>query len=128
MGDTGAVAEDAKTLIELAVRRFLEEVPALQPLKLVVGVDLRGRGDLQQFRLELPGPLVTKDPASDARVRVEMPRAFFNVMAKEAKVPDWREAFTYGQAKATGPSQILKLIENVVERQEERQRTRRARG
>jgi hypothetical protein len=127
MGDTARVAEDAKTLIELAVRRFLEEVPALAPLKLVVGVDLRGRGDLQQFRLEMPGVEVTKGPAPDARVRVEMPRAFFNVMAKEAKVPDWREAFTYGQAKATGPSQILKLIENVVERQEERQRTRRAR-
>jgi hypothetical protein len=127
MGDTARVADDAKTLIELAVRRFLEEVPALQPLKLVVGVDLRGRGDVQQFRLELPGPTVTKGPADDARVRVEMPRAFFNVMAKEAKVPDWREAFTYGQAKATGPSQILRLIENVVERQEERQRTRRAR-
>ncbi len=128
MGDTAAVAEDAKTLIELAVRRFLEEVPALAPLKLVVSVELRGRGDVQQFRLELPGPQVTKGPAADARVRVEMPRAFFNVMAKEAKVPDWREAFTYGQAKATGPSQILKLIENVVERQEERLRTRRARG
>jgi hypothetical protein len=121
-------ADDAKTLIETAVRRFLEEVPALQPLKLVVGVELRGRGDVQQYRVELPGPKVTKDPATDARVRVEMPRAFFNVMAKEAKVPDWREAFTYGQAKATGAPQILKLIENVVERHEERQRTRRARA
>jgi len=121
------VAEDAKSLIELAVRRFLEEVPALQPLKLVVGVDLRGRGDLQQFRLELPGPIVTKGPAEDARVRVEMPRAFFNVMAKEAKVADWREAFTYGQAKASGPTQILQLIERVVDKQEERDRTRRAR-
>jgi hypothetical protein len=120
--------DDAKTLIEIAVRRFLEEVPALQPLKLVVGVELRGRGDVQQYRVELPGPTVTKDPATDARVRVEMPRAFFNVMAKEAKVPDWREAFTYGQAKATGTPQILKLIENVVERHEERQRARRARA
>ncbi len=55
-----------------------------------------------------------------------MRREFFNVMAKEAKVPDWVEAFTYGQAKATGPEQFLKLIANVVERQQERQRTRRA--
>ncbi len=49
------MAEDAKALIELAVRRFLKEVPALEPLKLVVGIELRGRGDVQHFRLEMPG-------------------------------------------------------------------------
>jgi hypothetical protein len=49
-------------------------------------------------------------------------------MAREGKVPDWIEAFSYGQAKATGPEQFLKLIVNVVERQEERSRTRRATG
>ncbi len=118
--------EDAKTLIETATRNFLGEVPALAPMKLVVGVDLRGRGDLQQFRLELPDITVTKDTAADAKVRVEMQRAFFNVMAVDGKVPDWIEAFTYGQAKATGPSQILRLIVNVVEKHEERQRLRRA--
>lgn len=120
------MAEDAKALIELAVRRFLKEVPALQPLKLVVGIELRGRGDVQHFRLEMPGLKVTKGPAADGRMRVEMRREFFNVMAKEAKVPDWVEAFTYGQAKASGPEQFIKLIANVVERQQERQRTRRA--
>jgi len=121
------MAEDAKALIELATRRFLEEVPALEPIKLVVGVELRGRGDVQQFRLEMPALAVTKDPALDARVRVDMRREFFNVMAHEAKVPDWVEAFTYGQAKASGPDQFIKLIVNVVERQQERQRTRKAR-
>ena len=121
------MAEDAKALIELATRRFIEEVPALEPIKLVVGVELRGRGDVQHFRLEMPGVNVTKDSATDARVRVDMRREFFNVMAKEAKVPDWIEAFTYGQAKASGPEQILRLIVNVVDRQQERQRTRKAR-
>ncbi|TMM16472.1 MAG: hypothetical protein E6F96_10940 [Actinobacteria bacterium] len=122
------MAEDAKALIELATRRFLEEVPALEPIKLVVGVQLRGRGDVQQFRLELPAVRVAKDPAIDARVRVDMRREFFNEMvAHEAKVPDWIEAFTYGQAKASGPEQFLRLIVNVVERQQERQRTRKAR-
>ncbi len=119
--------EDAKTLIETAARNFLGEVPALAPMKLVVGVDLRGRGDVQQYRLELPDIAVTKDAAADAKVRVEMQRAFFNVMAVDGKVPDWIEAFTYGQAKATGPTQILRLIVNVVEKHEERQRLRRAR-
>ncbi len=122
------MAEDAKALIELATRRFMQEVPALEPIKLIVGVELRGRGDVQHFRLELPGVNVTKGPAPEARVRVEMARAFFNEMvAAEAKVPDWIEAFTYGRAKATGPEQILKLIVNVVERQQERQHTRKAR-
>ena len=122
------MSEDAKTLLEVAVTRFLDEVPAFKQMKLVVGVNLRGRGDIQQYRVELPGPKVTKDMATDARVRVEMPRAFFNVMAREAAVADWVEAFTYGQAKATGSPEILKLIQHVVERHEERGRTRRARS
>jgi hypothetical protein len=121
------VAEDAKALIELATRRFIEEVPALEPIKLVVGIELRGRGDVQHFRLEMPGVNVTKGPAQDARMRVDMRREFFNVMAREAKVPDWIEAFTYGQAKASGPEQFLRLIVNVVERQQERQHVRKAR-
>jgi hypothetical protein len=121
------MAEDAKSLIELATRHFVGEVPALEPIKLVVGVELKGRGDVQHFRLEMPEMKVTKGPAADARVRVDMRREFFNVMAREGKVPDWIEAFTYGQAKASGPDQILRLIINVVERQQERERTRKAR-
>jgi len=125
-------AEDAKTLIEIAVKRFIGEVPALARLKLVFAVELRGRGDVQMYRVELSGTgedvKVVKGIAEDARVRVEMPRSFFNVMAKEAHIADWREAFTYGQAKATGIDQILKLVVHVVEKQEERQRTRRARS
>jgi hypothetical protein len=121
------VADEAKALIELATRRFIGEVSALEPIKLVVGVELRGRGDVQQFRLEMPGVKVTRGPAADARVRVDMRREFFNVMAQEAKIADWIEAFTYGQAKASGPEQILRLIINVVERQQERERTPKAR-
>jgi hypothetical protein len=123
-----AVSGDAKVMIESAVRGFLEEVPALAPMKLVVGFDMHGRGDLQQFRLELPDVKVTKDMATDARIRIDMRRDFFNAMVENgAKVADWREAFTYGQAKATGVEQYLRLILSVVEKAEERQRTRRAR-
>jgi hypothetical protein len=122
------MAEDAKTLIERAVRSFLDEVPALKPMKLVAGIDLHGRGDTQQFRVELPEVDVRKDMATDARVRVEMRRDFFNAMVENgARVADWREAFEHGQAKATGVEQYMRLIVNVVERQEERNRTRRAR-
>jgi hypothetical protein len=121
------MADDARALIELATRRFLAEVPALEQIKLIVGIELRGRGDVQHFRLEMPGIKVSKEPAEDARLRVDMRREFFNVMAREGKIPDWIEAFTYGQAKASGPEQFLRLITTVVERQQERERTPRAR-
>ena len=118
---------DTRTLIETAVTRALDEVPALQPLKLVFGLELRGRGDVQQYRIELPGPKVSKDLAVDSKVTVSIPRSHFNELATKGRIRDWREAFEKGDAKATGIDQILKLIVNVVERQEERGRTRRAR-
>ena len=118
---------DTKSLIETAVNRFLEEVPALQKLKLVAGLELRGRGDTQMYRVEMPGPKVTKDIAADAKVDARaVQRAQFNELATKGHVADWREAFAHGEAKATGIDQVLKLIVNVVERQEERSRTRRA--
>ncbi len=120
-------ANDTKEQIARAIAQVIEEVPALAPLKLVFSLELRGRGDVQQYRVELPGPKITKEPATDARVNVDMRREFFNVMAAEgARVADWREAFHYGQAKATGVPQILKLVERVVSLQEERTRLRRA--
>ena len=121
------MAADAKSLIEMAARRFVEEVPALAPMTLVVSVELQGRGDVQHFRLQMPEAQVTKGPPDDARIVVQMRREFFNVMADEGKVPDWIEAFTYGKAKATGPSQYLKLIANVVDKHQERERLKTAR-
>lgn len=118
---------DAKAQITQAVSSIVDEVAALRQLKLVFSLELRGRGDTQQYRVELPGPIVTKAIATDARVNVEMRREFFNAMVAEgAKVADWREAFHYGQAKATGVSQILQLIERVVAMHEERNQLRRA--
>ena len=119
---------DTKDQIAQAIEGVLEEVPALRQLKLVFVLELRGRGDVQQFRVELPGPKITKELGNDARVTIEMRREFFNAMVSEgARVADWREAFQYGQAKATGLSQILKLIERVVSMHEERTALRRAR-
>ena len=120
------MSDDAVALIEGAVKRFLGEVPALEQLKMVVAVELRGRGDVQEFRLELPQVAVTRAAAPDAKIRVEMQRAFFNVMAAEGRVPDWVEAFTYGQAKAHGPDQYIRLIQKVVEAQQEREHLKRA--
>jgi hypothetical protein len=119
---------DTKSLIETAVKRFLDEVPALQNLKLIAGLELRGRGDVQLYRVQLPGPTVTKDIAADSKVRLTVQRSQFNELATKGQVADWREAFAKGEAKATGVDQVLKLIVNVVDRQEERSRTRRATG
>jgi hypothetical protein len=117
---------DTKSLIETAVKRFLDEVPALRPMKLVAGLELRARGDVQLYRVELPGPRVTKDIAADAKVRLSVPRSLFNSLATKGRIKDWREAFAHGDAQASGIEQVMKLIVNVVERQEERARTRKA--
>jgi hypothetical protein len=118
---------ETKSLIEDGVRHFQQEVPALQQLKLVIELELRGRGDIQLFRVEVPGPKVTRDIASDAKVRLSVPRSDFNALARDGKVRNWREAFESGTVKASGPPEILRLIQNVVEKQEERGRTRKLR-
>jgi hypothetical protein len=119
---------DTKALIEQGIRKFQAEVPALQQLKLVIELELRGRGDIQLFRVEVPGPKISKDIASDAKVRLSVPRSHFNELVREGGVRQWREAFQSGTVKATGPPEILKLIQNVVEKQEERARTRKLRA
>jgi hypothetical protein len=121
------VSSDAPQLIQQAVRGVVEEVPALKPLKLVVGIDLHGRGDVQQFRLQMPEIEVTKDIGADAKVRIELRRDFFNLMVEHgAKVADWEQAFVEGRAKATGVTQYLQLISRVVEKHQERARLKRA--
>src|SRR5215210_3526667 len=118
---------ETKSLIEDAVRTFQAEVPALERLKLVIELELRGRGDIQLFRVEVPGPKVTRDIASNAKVRLSVPRSHFNELAEDGKVRHWREAFESGTVKASGPVEILRLIQNVIEKQEERTRTRKLR-
>jgi hypothetical protein len=119
---------DTKALIEEGVANFQRQVPALTRLKLVVELELRGRGDIQLFRVELPGPKVTKDIASDAKVRLSIPRSHFNELAREGTIRHWREAFESGTVRATGPAEILRLISSVVEKQEERTRSRKLRA
>ena len=116
---------DTKALIEQAVRRFQEDVPALKPLKLVVRLELHARGDAPVWRVELPGPKVTKDPAADARIDVSILRAFFNELARDGRLPDWIEAYEHGHVRAAGDRSILRLIGNVVERQRARERAHR---
>jgi hypothetical protein len=121
------MSEDARKLIADAVGGLLDQVPALRPLKLVVRVDLHGRGDTQQFRLELPDVNVTKDLAPDAKVMVEMRRDEFNRLTEHNRLVDWQKSFQTGRVKATGVEQYLRLIQQVVEKQDERARLKKAR-
>jgi hypothetical protein len=119
---------ETKALIEEGIANFQRQVPALERLKLVMELELRGRGDIQLFRVEVPGPKVTRDIASDAKVRLSIPRSHFNELAREGTLRHWRDAFESGTVKATGPVEILRLIQSVVEKQEERTRTRKLRA
>ncbi len=111
---------DTRALIQQAIERFQTEVPALAGLKIILGLELRGRGDVQMYRVELPGPVITKDTAPDSKVRLEVQRADFNHLAVEGTTRSWRQTFEAGNAKASGQEQIIKLIRNVVERHDER--------
>jgi hypothetical protein len=111
-------------LIRTAVERFVAEVPALQKLKLVFGLELRAKHDIQLYRVELPGPKITKDLAQDERVLVEIDRAEFNQLAEKGTLRSYRKAAETGHIKATGDSNVVKLIVQVVEKQEERSRLR----
>lgn len=113
-------------LIRTAVERFQAEVPALQKLKLVFGLELRGRGDIQLYRVELPGPKISKDLAQDERVLVQIDRAQFNELAERGTLKSYRRAAETGHLKASGDSNVKKLVVQVVERQEQRARLKKA--
>ncbi len=113
-------------LIRIAVERFQAEVPALQKLKLVFGLELRGRGDIQLYRVEVPGPKISKDLAQDERVLVQVDRPQFNELAERGTLKSYRKAVETGHIKASGDSNVKKLIAQVVERQEQRARLKKA--
>jgi hypothetical protein len=117
---------DTKALIETAVTRFQEEVPALRKLKLVFGLELKAKHDIQLYRVEVPGPKVSKELAQDERVLVQIDRPQFNELAERGTLRSYRKAYETGHIKATGDSNVKKLIAQVVERQEERARLKKA--
>src|ERR1700709_493510 len=107
-------------LIRTAVERFQAEVPALAKLKLVFGLELKAKHDIQLYRVEVPGPKITKDPAQDARLLVEIDRPVVDHRAEKGTIKSYRKGVDAGHIKASGDSNVLKLIAQVVERQEER--------
>src|SRR5262245_2993755 len=77
------------------------------------------------FRVELPGPKISKAASTDdVRVTVEMPRSHFNALAERGQVRDYRQAYEEGHIRVSGDSGIQKLIAQVIQRHEERGRTK----
>lgn len=113
-------------MISTAYRNITSEVPALARLKLTMRLELRGRGDIQVFRVRVPGPEATKGDPDDARIEISMPRSHFNELATDGKLSHWREAYEHGQIRISGDPDIQKLIGTVIERQEARARLKKA--
>ncbi len=111
-------------LIRTAVERFQAEVPALANLKLVFGLELKARHDIQLYRVELPGPKITKELAQDERILVQVDRPQFNELAEKGTIKSYRRAVETGHIKASGDSNVVKLVAQVVEKQEARLRLR----
>lgn len=113
-------------LIRTAIERFQAEVPALQRLKLVFGLELKAKHDIQLYRVELPGPTISKELAQDERVLVQIDRPQFNELAERGTVKSYRRAYETGHIKVIGDSNVKKLVAQVVERHEERARLKKA--
>jgi hypothetical protein len=116
-------ASDTKALIAQTLERLGEEVPALRQLKLVMKVELPTHGgDAPIWRVEVPGPKIDRDPAADARIRVEIHRPQFNELAADGRLNHWARAYERGHVKVTGDPGVVKLLGNVIERQRARGR------
>ena len=121
------MASSTPDLIKTAVEGLQAEVPALARLKLVFGLELRGRGDVQPYRVEVPGPKISKGMGDDERVRVAIPRGAFNELAASGKLTAWHAAWDHGDIKVEGDPNIQKLVGQVIAHAEARAGLRRAR-
>lgn len=118
---------DAEGLIRTAYERWTAELPALEKLRLVIRLELRGRGDVQVFRVVSPGPEITKEDPGDARLEITMPRATMNELASEGGIGEWREAHERGDVKVGGDPDVAQLLGRVVAKHEARSQVRRVR-
>lgn len=117
----------ASELITKAVSDFQSEVPGLANLKIVIGLELRGRGDIQLYRVELPGPKVTKGYAEDEGLHVSVPRSHFNELAADGKLARWHGAYDQGHVRVEGNPKIQQLVGQVIAKTEARGKLRKAR-
>lgn len=111
-------SQDTRALIAQAIDRFASEVPALRQLKLVMRLELRTHGgDVPIWRVELPGPVIKKEPATDARVEISIGRPEFNELAAKGRLKDWATAYEKGHLRVSGDEGVIKLVGQVAQRQ-----------
>ena len=103
-----------------AVKRFQSQVPALAKLKIVIGLELTARGltgdaEPERFRVEVPGPNVTKGPSDDERLLITIPATMFKVLATEGELADWQEALHYRHLQVEGDPRVKRLLGQAIE-------------
>lgn len=113
-------------LIKIAYERFTEQIPALKKLKLVAKLELKGRGDVQIFRVGAPGPEITKQDPEDARIEISIPRADFNDLA-DGEISHWRTAYEHGVVRIGGDPAVIRLLGGVIAKHEARGKLKRVR-
>lgn len=117
-------AGDTRSLIREAIERLQVEVPALGRVKLVMRLELRARGgNVPIWRVEVPGPKISRDPAGDARVDISVARSHFNELATDGRLRNWVEAYEHGHVRVSGDASVVKLLGSVIERQLARSRS-----
>lgn len=110
-------------LIARGVERLQAELPALGQLKLVIRLELRARGgDTPIWRVEVPGPDIRREPPADARLDVSISRPEFNELATEGTLKQWIQAYENGHVRVSGDDAVIKLLGNVIGRQQARAR------
>jgi hypothetical protein len=117
----------AQDLIVSVYGRLIHELPALDRLKFVIRLELRGRGDVQVFRVRVPGPEIDKSDPADARLEISMPRSVLNELAEEGDLERWREALERGQIKVGGDPDVVSLLGTVIDKHLARGRLKRVR-
>ncbi len=120
------MATATQELIRSAVERFTAELPALAKLKLVFKLELVGRGDVQMFRVELPGPKISKSLGEDPRITITIPRANFNDLAESGTVRSYHAAYDTGHIRVEGDEQVKRLLAQVIAKHEERAKLKKA--
>ncbi len=105
---------DSRTAVEVALRQLLEHVPALKPLKIIAAAEVQGGRDIQLIRVQMPGPVVTKAMAPEARITVSIRRDLLNEMNDLNDLQAWVRAWDHGKFRASGVEEYLRLIGQVV--------------
>ena len=89
----------------------------------MIKLELRARGgDTPIWRVEVPGPKIDRDAAADSRLEVSVARSHFNELAQDGRMRQWVDAYGHGHVQVSGDPGVVKLLGNVIQRQQARTR------